>query len=149
MAEAYHKIRTERAPAPSGCPVNHGFMPFSPDDMSNPCAEHERLRNDTTALCTEKLGYLVLARMEDVSAVFRNPDTFSAETVEDPVLPIWDAAAEILSLADFNLIAFMSNRARPDHTRICKYIPAGFSATGCVCLNFSSANVATPWPTPC
>ena len=93
MAEAYQKIRTERAPAPSGGPVNHGFSAFF----------------------TEKLGYLVLKRMEDVSAVFRNPDTFSAENVQDPMLPICDAAAEILSSGDFNPIAVMSNRARPDH----------------------------------
>ncbi len=127
MAEAYHKIRTERAPAPSGCPVNHGFTPFSADYMANPYAELERLRNDTPVFYSEKLGYLVLTRMEDVSEVFRNPDTFSAENVQDPVLPICDAAAKIFSADDYNPIAVMSNRARPDHTRIRKYTLAGFS----------------------
>ena len=127
MAEAYHKIRTERAQAPSGCPVNHDFTPFSADYMMNPYAELERLRKDTPVFYSDKLGYLVLTRMEDVSEVFRNPDVFSSENVQDPVLPICDGAAEILSADDYNPIAVMSNRARPDHTQIRKYTLAGFS----------------------
>jgi cytochrome P450 len=127
MADAYHKIRTERAPAPSGCPVDHGFSPFAPDYMANPYAELERLRGESPVFYSEKLGYLVLTRMEDVSDVFKNPDIFSAANVQDPVLPICDAAAEILATPDYNPIAVMSNRARPDHTRIRKYTLAGFS----------------------
>ncbi len=125
MAEAYHKFRTKRAPAPSGCPFNHSFTPFSADYMANPYAELERLRKDTPVFHSEKLGYLILTRMEDVSEVFRNPDTLSAENVQYPVLPICDAA-EILSAGDYNPIAVMFNRARPDQTRICKYTLAGF-----------------------
>ena len=56
-----------------------------------------------------------------------NPDTFSAENIKDPVLPICDAAAKILSAGDYNPVAVMSNRARPDHTRVRKYTLAGFS----------------------
>lgn len=124
---AYHKIRTERAPAPSGCPVNHSFSPFTPEYMADPYAELGRLRNETPVFYSEELGYLVLTRMEDVSEVFRNPDIFSAENVQDPVLPICEAAATTLSAEDYNPIAVMSNRARPDHTRIRKYTLAGFS----------------------
>lgn len=127
MAEAYHKIRTERAPAPSGCPVDHNFSPFAADYMANPYAELERLRGESPVFYSEKLGYLVLTRMEDVSEVFKNADIFSAENVQDPVLPVCDAAADVLATDDYNPIAVMSNRARPDHTRIRKYTLAGFS----------------------
>jgi hypothetical protein len=95
--------------------------------MADPYAELERLRGKSPVFYSEKLGYLVLTRMEDVSDVFKNPDIYSAANVQDPVLPICDAAAEILATPDYNPIAVMSNRARPDHTRIRKYILARFS----------------------
>ena len=47
MADAaYHKIRTDRALAPSGCSVNHNFSPFALSYMANPYAELERLRGE-------------------------------------------------------------------------------------------------------
>ena len=95
--------------------------------MTNPYAELERLRGEQPVFYSEELGYLVLLRMEDVAEVFRNADTFSSENVQDPVLPICDEAARVLAVPDYNPIAVMSNRARPDHTRIRKYTLAGFS----------------------
>ena len=124
---AYHKIQTERAPAPTGCPIDHTFSPFTVAYMANPYAELAKLRRDTPVFYSEKLGYLVVTRMEDVAEVFRNADVFSSENVQDPVLPICDAAAEILAAPDYSPIKVMSNRARPDHTRIRKYTLAGFS----------------------
>ena len=124
---AYHKIRTERAPAPSGCPVDHSFSPFAPEYVADPYAKLAKRREDSPIFYSEELGYLVVTRMKDVAAVFTNPDIYSSENVQDPVLPICDAAAAVLSAADYNPIAVMSNRARPDHTRIRKYTQVGFS----------------------
>ena len=124
---AYHKMRTEIAPAPAGCPVNHEFSTFEEHYMQDPYAELHKLRHDSPIFYSEKLGYLVLTRMEDVSEVFRNADVFSSENVQDPVLPICDAAAKVLAVPEYNPIAVMSNRARPDHTRIRKHTMAGFS----------------------
>jgi len=125
---AYHKIRNREAPAPSGCPVDHDFSPFAESYLKNPYAELEKRRASAPVFYAEELGYLVLTRMEDVSEVFRNPDVYSSENVQDPVRPICAAAAAVLSVADYNPIAVMSNRARPDHTRIRKYTMAGFSS---------------------
>ncbi|WP_428098896.1 cytochrome P450 [Candidatus Rariloculus sp.] len=124
---AYHKIRTVRAPAPRGCPVDHAFSPFAPEYVANPYAVLAKHRDGSPIFYCEQLGYLVITRMKDVAAVFTNPDVFSSENVQDPVLPICDAAAEVLSAADYDPIAVMSNRPRPDHTRIRKYTQAGFS----------------------
>ena len=129
MAEAaYHKIRTERAAAPSGCPVDHAFSPFSDTYVRDPYAELAKRRHDAPVFYSEELGYLVLTRMEDVSEVFRNPDVYSSENVQDPVLPICERAAVVLSAPDYNPIAILSNRQRPDHTRIRRHTQACFSA---------------------
>lgn len=129
MAEkAYHSMRTERAPAPSGCPVDHDFSPFSEVYVRDPYAELARRREDTPAFYSEELGYLVLTRMEDVAEVFRRSDIFSSANVQDPVLPICERAAAVLAADDYNPIAVLSNRAQPEHTRIRKHTQACFSS---------------------
>lgn len=125
--DAYHKIRTGRAPAPKGCPVNHTFSPFAPEYVRDPYAELTKAREESPVFYSEPLGYLVVTRMQDVAEVFLNPDVYSSENVQDPVLPICDEAAEVLAVADYDPVAVMSNRARPDHTRIRRYTQAGFS----------------------
>ena len=124
---AYHKMRAERAPAPSGCPVDREFSPFSARYLADPYQELATRRKDSPVFFSAELGYLVVTRMEDVAAVFTNPDAFSSENVQDPVWPVCDAAAAVLAAEDYNPVAVMSNRARPDHTRIRKYTQAGFS----------------------
>ena len=128
MADAaYHKMRREGTPAPEGCPIDHAFSPFSETYLKNPYAVLESFREDRPVFYSEELGYLVLTRMEDVAEVFRSPDIYASENVQDPVLPICDAAAEVLAVADYDPIAVLSNRARPGHTRIRKHTHAGFS----------------------
>ena len=124
----YHRIRTERAPAPEGCPVDHAFTPFSKTYMDDPYAALAAKRHDTPVFYAEALGYLVVTRMEDVAEVFRNPAVFSSENVQDPVLPICPAAAAKLAVDDYSPIAVMSNRQPPEHARIRKHALAGFSA---------------------
>ena len=129
MAEAaYHKMRRDVVPAPAGCPVDHAFSPFSDAYLENPYSVLEELRGTSPTFYSAELGYLVLTRMEDVAEVFRNPDLFASENVQDPVLPLCAAAAEILAAPDYNPIAVLSNRPRPDHTRIRKHAHAGFSS---------------------
>ena len=53
-----------------------------------PVAIAARLRDDTPVFYAEELGYLVITRMEDIDAVFRNPDVFASANVQDPVFPL-------------------------------------------------------------
>jgi hypothetical protein len=76
----------------------------------------------------EKLGYLVVTRYDDIIEVFKNPDVFSSENVQDPIFPVCEAAQQVLAAKDYNPQAVMSNRQQPDHTRIRKYTRDGFSA---------------------
>ena len=65
--------------------------------------------------------------MEDVAEGFKNHKIFTSENVQDPIQPLTEEAAEILSADDFNPIPVMSNCQEPDHKRIRKYTQAGFS----------------------
>lgn len=124
---AYHNVDVEKAPAPDGCPIDREFTPFSGRYVSDPYAWLAEKREDEPIFYAEELGYVVVTRMEDVEAVFRDPDTFTSTNVQDPVFPICREAAEILAADDYNPVAVMSNRPLPDHTRIRKYTQAGFS----------------------
>ena len=124
---AYHRFRNQRAPAPTGCPVDHTFSPFEAGYVRDPYPALNRLREASPIFYSEALGCLVVTRMRDVAEVFLNPDVYSSENVQDPVSPICDAAAAVLAVEDYDPIAVMSNRARPDHTRIRKHTQAAFS----------------------
>ncbi len=124
---AYHKIRSEIPPPPSGCPVDHTFSPFADDYLADPYAVLAPRREDTPVFYAAELGYVVVTRMEHVEEVFLNPDVYSSENVQDPVFPVHPAAAEVLAADDFDPVAVMSNRQEPDHGRIRKYTKEGFS----------------------
>ncbi len=124
---AYHKIRIPTRSRPTGCPVDTDFTTFTPEYLANPYAELKRIRDEHPVFYSEKLGYLVVTRMEDLVEVFRDHDVYSSANVQDPVFPICDRAAAVLAVEDFNPVAVMSNRQQPDHTRIKKYTSQGFS----------------------
>jgi cytochrome P450 len=107
--------------------VDHQFTTFTPEYLANPYADLARVSEKHPVFYSEKLGYLVVTRMEDVQEIFRDHDVYSSENVQDPVFPICDRAAAVLGVDDFNPIAVMSNRQQPDHTRIKKYTSAAFS----------------------
>jgi len=125
---SYHKIRIPQRNAPSGCPIDHEFTTFNSDYLSNPYPELARIREKHPVFYSEKLGYLVVTRMEDLVEVFRDHHIYSSENVQDPVFPVCDRAAAVLGAEDFNPVAVMSNRQQPDHTRIKQYTKDGFSA---------------------
>ena len=126
--DAYHKIHIPPAVKPSGCPIDHDFTPFNADYLQNPYPQLEALLDNQPVFYAEQLGYLVLTRLEDVVEVFKNPELFSSENVQDPVFPVCEAARDILSAEDYNPQAVMSNCQQPDHTRIRRYTRDGFNA---------------------
>ena len=126
--DAYHKVKIPPATRPSGCPVDHEFTPFDPRYLEDPYPQLERLAAEQPIFYSEQLGYLVVTRYDDIIEVFKNPDVFSSENVQDPVFPVCEAAQGVLSAEDYNPQAVMSNRQQPDHTRIRKYTRDGFSS---------------------
>ena len=124
---AYHNITIPPRVQPTGCPIDPAFTTFDSDYLANPYPELERVREEHPIFYSEKLKFLVLTRMEDVTAVFRDHEVYSSANVQDPVFPICDRAAAVLANEDFNPVAVMSNRQQPDHTRIRKYTSEGFS----------------------
>ncbi len=125
--DSYHKLDQEVPEPPPQCPMNGTFSPFTQDYIADPYGALEPLREDTPVFYSEKLQMLVLTRMEDITKVFLDPDTFSSDNVQDPVFPPAEETIELLSAPDFNPVAVMSNKQEPDHSRIRQYTKKGFS----------------------
>lgn len=125
--DAYHKIRAPARAKPTGCPIDHDFTTFTDDYLNNPYPELKRVREEHPIFYSEKLGFLVVTRMEDLLEIFGDHKVYSSENVQDPVFPVCERAAAVLAAEDFNPVAVMSNKQQPDHTRIKKYTRQGFS----------------------
>ncbi|MFV2039237.1 MAG: hypothetical protein ACC660_03240, partial [Acidimicrobiales bacterium] len=123
----YHQERTEAPPRPTGCPVHATWSPLDDTYLQDPYPIADGLRQDTPVFFSEKLGYLVVTRMEDILEVFTHPDTYASTIVQDPVFPLCAAARDVLSAADFDPVAVMSNRPEPDHARIRVHTRQGFN----------------------
>ncbi|MFK7862129.1 MAG: cytochrome P450 [Granulosicoccus sp.] len=125
---AYHNIRSPAQTRPVGCPVDHDFTTFNVGYLANPYPQLAKIREENPVFYSQKMGYLVVTRMEDLIEIFRDHEVYSSANVQDPVFPICDRAASVLAHEDFNPVAVMSNRQQPDHTTIRKYTREGFSS---------------------
>lgn len=84
--------------APRSCPASAlaaGFDPFSETYLADPYPFFERARAEEPVFHSPETGYWVVARHEDIVAVFRDPETFSAALARHPVTPLCPEAAKV------------------------------------------------------
>lgn len=124
---AYFDLQDRDGDIPAGCPVDHGFSPFSDAYVADPYRVLAARRAETPVFYAPDLGYLVLTRMADVAEVLRRSEDFSSENVQRPVRPVCAAAQAVLAAEDFNPVPVLSNRGEPVHGRVRKHAQAGFS----------------------
>ncbi|MEZ5233239.1 MAG: cytochrome P450 [Acidimicrobiales bacterium] len=111
-------------PAVARCPIH--FDPFSSPYLDDPYAVFPTLLAEDGPRYWEDLGYWLVARHEQVEAIFRDPETFSAAIAQDPLqAPHPDAAAVLAN--GFRPLKTMSNLDGPEHTRIRRHTQVGFA----------------------
>ncbi len=92
----------ESAP-PESCPASAlgaAFRPFSETYLADPYPFFERARREEPVFYSPETGYWVVARHDDIVAVFRDPQTFSAALARHPVTPLCPAAAKVRDSLD-------------------------------------------------
>jgi len=124
---SYHQQRETVTQAPPGCPVNHEWSPLDDEYLADPYPTARHFGEECPVMFADRLGYVVVNRMEDIVAVFNDPETFASVNVQDPVFPLSADAAEVLGVDDFDPVAVMSNSSEPDHGRIRVFSREGFS----------------------
>jgi cytochrome P450 len=126
-AKSYHQQRVTAAEPPRGCPIDHDWSPLDDEYLDDPYPIARRFGDECPVMFADRMGYVVVSRMEDILRVFTDPDTYASENVQDPVFPLSPEATEVLSAPDFDPVAVMSNRPEPDHGRIRVFTRDGFS----------------------
>ena len=124
---SYHQQRVTNVEAPRGCPVDHGWSPLDADYLADPYPIALDLAGGAPIFFAERLGHVVVNRMEDIVAVFTDSETYASTNVQDPIFPLTAESSAVLASPDFDPIAVMSNRADPDHGRIRVSTREGFS----------------------
>lgn len=107
------------APA-AACPVTGlgaGFQPFSAEYLADPYPFFRRARAEEPVFYSPELGYWVVARFDDIVAVFRDPETFSPALARHPVSPLCPAAAAVRDSLDISIEPSLVDEDPETHRR--------------------------------
>ncbi|MCY3934851.1 MAG: cytochrome P450 [Chloroflexi bacterium] len=103
---------------PNACPVHHFGREFDPLDLSDPFPLLAAARCEEPVFYSPVIGYWIVTRYEDVKAVFRDHETYTAANTITPIVPFSDAVEQMLARGDYSPEPVLSNNVPPSHTRI-------------------------------
>ena len=91
---------------------------FDPLDLSDPFPMLARARREQPVFYSPAIDYWVVTRYEDVKAIFRDHETYTAANTITPIAPFSAAVKEMLAVGDYTPEPVLSNNVPPGHTRI-------------------------------
>lgn len=100
------------------CPIHNFSDDFDPLDLSNPYPLLEKARDEDPIFYSPAIDYWVVTRYDDIKAIFRDHDTYTAENTITPIVPFSDTVKAMLSDGDYTPQPVLSNNVPPSHTRI-------------------------------
>jgi len=103
------------------------YDPFDAVFLQDPYAVFSQLRVEAPVAYAPAIDMWTVTDYDDVEAIFRDPETFSAAIAQAPLDPIAPAAQAVLS-EGFRPLAVMSNLDPPEHARIRAHTSRAFSA---------------------
>jgi cytochrome P450 len=106
---------TLNAPVSGGCPITHGFTPFEPSYLSDPYPYFNALREEMPVAYSPEYDLYLVSRFDDIVAVLKNRDVFSAANSTIAFSKIAPAAQAILA-SGFPRKPTFSNADAPRHT---------------------------------
>lgn len=118
-----------RRPVPQ-CPataVARSFAPFSEEYLNNPYDFFAGAREKEPVFYSPEHDYWVLLKYRDIEAVFRDPETFSAEIARHPVTPICPAAAQVRDELDVSIEPSLVDEANDTHKHHRKIFGTAFT----------------------
>lgn len=106
---------TVATPIEGGCPITNGFTPFEPSYLSDPYPYFNALREETPVAYSPEYNLYLVTRFDDIVAVLKNRDVFSAANATIAFSKIAPAAQAILA-SGFPRKPTFSNADAPRHT---------------------------------
>ncbi len=106
----------------SQCPIHNFSEAFDPLDLDNPYPLLEQARADESIFYSPDIDYWVVTRYEDIKAIFRDYEAYTAENTITPIVPFSETVKTMLSDGDYTPQPVLSNNVPPSHTRIRSYV---------------------------
>jgi len=116
----FARAAIEKAPSTS-------YDPFDAAFLRDPYAVFAQLRLDAPVAYAPAIDMWTVTDYDDIDAIFRDPETFSAAIAQAPLDPIVPEAQAVLS-DGFRPLPVMSNLDPPEHARIRSHTSRAFSA---------------------
>ena len=110
--------RTEIVNGPAACPMSRFRSEFDPLDLSDPFPLLAAARREQPVFYSPAIDYWVVTRYEDVKAIFRDHETYTAANTITPIVPFSAAVQQLLASGDYSPEPVLSNNVPPSHTRI-------------------------------
>ena len=104
------------------CPFNHASLTFDPLDLNDPYPALEWSRAEQPVFYSPEIDYWVVTRFDDIKAVFRDHDTYTAANTITPITPFSDTVKQQLKDGNYTPVPVLSNNVPPDHTRVRKLV---------------------------
>jgi cytochrome P450/ferredoxin-NADP reductase len=108
----------DHSSSPAGCPVSQraaDFDPFEDDYQQDPPEYLRWAREQEPIFYSPKLGYWVVARYDDIKAIFRDNLTFSPSIALEKITPTGDEANAVLGSYNYAMNRTLVNEDEPAH----------------------------------
>ena len=99
----------------SKCPIHERFDAL---DLQDPFPILAEARTEAPIFYNEDIGYWIVTRYEDIKAIFREHEIFTAENTITPIVPFSEQVLRMLSEGNYTPQPVLSNNVPPSHTRI-------------------------------
>jgi len=103
------------------------YDPFDTEFLRDPYAIFAQLRRAAPVAYAPAIDMWTVTDYDDIDAIFRDPQTYSAAIAQSPLDPIVPEAQAVLA-DGFKPLAVMSNLDPPEHARIRSHTGRAFSA---------------------
>ncbi len=100
------------------CPLSKFSNLFDPLDLRDPFPLLAQARRERPVFYSPAIEYWVVNRYDDVKAIFRDHDTYTAANTITPIVPFTESVQEMLREGHYSPQPVLSNNVPPSHARI-------------------------------
>lgn len=107
----------------STCPIAHGYDPLDPAVVADPYPSLRVLRQEGPVFYIPNLDHYIVTRFDDIEAILKDRETWSAANASSPLIPVCQEAQEILN-SGFKRVPTLNNADPPRHAPMRKSVLA-------------------------
>jgi cytochrome P450 len=107
----------------STCPIAHGYDPLDPSVVADPYPSLRALRQEGPVFYLPDLDHYIVTRFDDIEAILKDRETWSAANASSPLIPVCQEAQEVLN-SGFKRVPTLNNADPPRHAPMRKSVLA-------------------------